>query len=80
MVGGLFALLGIGQPFVLSLGRLRFRRIWALAKLAFKEAVRSRVFWVFLVFLIPFLFPAKWFFPIKPEDELRPPSRSARWR
>jgi hypothetical protein len=71
MLGGFFALLGIGQPFVQSLSRVRFRRIWALTKLGFKEAVRSRVFWVFLVFLIVFLFPAKWFFPIKPEDELR---------
>jgi hypothetical protein len=71
MFGGLFALLGIGQPFAQSLGRVRFRRIWALTKLGFKEAVRSRVFWVFLIFLIIFLFPAKWFFPIKPEDELR---------
>jgi hypothetical protein len=71
MLGGLFALMGIGQPFVQSLSRVRFRRIWALTKLGFKEAVRSRVFWVFLIFLIVFLFPAKWFFPIKPEDELR---------
>jgi hypothetical protein len=71
MLGGLFALLGIGQPFARSLARIRFRRIWALSKLGFKEAVRSRVFWVFLIFLIIFLFPAKWFFPIKPEDELR---------
>ncbi len=71
MAGGLFALVGIGQPFVQSLGRVRFRRIWALTKLGFKESVRSRVFWVFLVFLLVFLFPAKWFFPIKPEDELR---------
>ncbi len=71
MFGGLFAILGIGQPFFASLGRVRSRRIWALTKLGFKEAVRSRVFWVFLIFLIIFLFPAKWFFPIKPEDELR---------
>jgi hypothetical protein len=69
--GGLFALLGIGQPFAASLTRIRFRRIWALSKLGFKEAVRSRMFWVFLLFLLPFLFPIKWFFPIKPEDELR---------
>ncbi len=71
MAGGLFALLGIGQPFVASLARIRYRRIAALSKLGFKEAVRSRLFWVFLIFLVPFLFPAKWFFPIKPEDELR---------
>jgi hypothetical protein len=71
MIGGLFAILGIGQPFVMSLLKVKFRRIAALSKLGFKEAIRSRLFWVFLIFLVPFLFPAKWFFPIKPEDELR---------
>lgn len=70
-LAGLFALLGIGQPFAASLAKVRMRRVVALSKLGFKEAVRSRLFWVFLVFILPFLFPAKWFFPIKPEDELR---------
>jgi hypothetical protein len=69
--GGLFALLGIGQPFVGSLAKVRGRRLVALSRLGFKEAVRSRLFWVFLVFILPFLFPAKWFVPVKPEDELR---------
>jgi hypothetical protein len=68
---GFFAILGIGQPFTRDLFKLKWRRIWALSKLGFKEAVRSRVFWVFLVILIPFLFPVKWFYPLKPEDELR---------
>ena len=70
-LAGLFALLGIGQPFAASLTRIRFRRIWALTKLSFKEAVRSKLFWVFLVFLVPLLFPATWFFQIKPENQLR---------
>jgi ABC-type transport system involved in multi-copper enzyme maturation permease subunit len=42
-----------------------------LSKLSFKEAVRRRVVWVFVAFLLIFLFPPKWFFPIKPEDEVR---------
>ena len=70
-LGGLFALLGIGQPFAASLTRIKFRRIWALSKLGFKEAVRSKLFWVFLLFLIPLLFPVTWFIPVKSENQLR---------
>lgn len=68
---GLIAILGIGQPFVMDLFKLRMRRILALSRLGFKEAIRSRVFWIFLVFLIPFLFPVTWFIQGKPEDEIR---------
>ncbi len=72
MLGGLFAILGIGQPFFRDLLKLRFQRVWALSKLGFKEAVRNKLFWVFLLVLLPFLFPAKWFVSdIKAEDELR---------
>jgi hypothetical protein len=71
MAAGLFALMGILEPFVRDLFKLRARRVWALSKIGFKEAVRSRLLWVFLVILLPFLFPAKWFIPIKPSDELR---------
>ena len=71
MFGGLFALLGIGQPFAASLAKVRLGRIYALTKLGFKEAVRSRMMLVFLVFLIPLLFPITWFLPSKPEDGLR---------
>jgi len=71
MVGGFFAILGAGQPFFTDLLKMRWRRIWALAVISYKEAVRKRVLWVFLAFLIVFLFPPKWFFTIKAEDELR---------
>lgn len=71
MAAGLFAILGIGEPFVRDLLKLRWRRVWALSKLAFTEAVRSKVLWVFVLIFLPFLFPAKWFIPIKPSDELR---------
>jgi len=70
-IAGLLAFLGLSEPFVRDLRKLSGRRIWALALLSFKEAVRKRVVWVFLAFLIVFLFPPKWFFPIKAEDELR---------
>jgi hypothetical protein len=69
-VGGALALLGVFVPFLRDNLKLRFRRVWALARLAFVEAVRRRVIWVFLIFAVLFLFPPKWFFPIKPEDEL----------
>lgn len=70
--GGLFALLGLGQPFVRDLFKLRFRRIYAIAKLSVKEAIRNRLFVVFLLFMAIFLFPVKWFLPNnKPEDEIR---------
>ncbi|HJZ53667.1 MAG TPA: ABC transporter permease, partial [Gemmataceae bacterium] len=71
MFAGLFALLGICQPFARDLMKLRWRRIWALSKIGFKEAVRSRLLWVFLIVLLPFLVPVNWFIPIKPSDELR---------
>jgi hypothetical protein len=72
-IAGLFALLAVCEPFFLDFARLRWRRIFALAKLSFKEAVRRRVVWVFLLFLIVILFPTSWFLPrsAKPEDALK---------
>jgi len=72
-LGGLFAMFGIGQPFVRDLFKLRSRRIMALAKICFKEAIRNRIFLAFLVFLTLFLFPVSWVSNVKPEDELRTP-------
>lgn len=70
-LGGALSLIGFCVPFAVDVSRLRFRRIWAIAKLSFVEAIRRKVLWVFLAFLIIFLFPPKWFFPIKLEDEIR---------
>lgn len=72
-IAGALALLAFGEPFFLDLFRLRWRRVYALAKLSFKEAVRRRVVWVFFIFLLVFLFPATWFFfkRVKPEDVLK---------
>ncbi len=70
--GGAFALLGVLLPFGRALPRLRFRRIFALARLSFKEAVRRRVLYAFAGILLVFLF-ASWFIALsaKPEDEVR---------
>lgn len=71
-LGGLFGLLGIGQPFFAALGRIRFHRLYAFAKLAFKEIIRNRIVWVLVaISALPQLFPVGWFFPTKAEDELR---------
>lgn len=70
-LGGLFAVIGIGEQFLKTAVLLSPRRIFALGKLGYKEAIRSRLLWVFLLFLIPFLFPITWFVSHKPEQELR---------
>lgn len=70
---GLFALLGFCEPFVADIARLRWRRVYAIAKLSFKEAVRRKIVWVFLLAALVYLFPARWFSSqqVKPEDDLK---------
>jgi hypothetical protein len=71
-LAGLFAIIGFGEPFARAAAKLSFRRIYAIAKLSFLEAIRSKFFLIFLIALIPYLFPTSWFNnAIKPEDELR---------
>jgi hypothetical protein len=50
--------------------RISVSRIWAIALLSWKEAVRGRVIWVFGAMTLVFLF-AEWFLPYKPEDQIR---------
>ncbi|HMC64657.1 MAG TPA: ABC transporter permease subunit, partial [Gemmataceae bacterium] len=69
-VGGGCAIFAVLLPFAVHLARLRPRRIWALARLTFKEAIRRRVLWVFLALLLVFLF-AGWFLPSKPEQQVQ---------
>jgi hypothetical protein len=73
MLAGVCALIGVGEPFVRNVMRLSIRRISAIAKLCVLEVIRTRVFLVFLLFLIPMMFPVTWFLytSYKPEDELR---------
>jgi ABC-type transport system involved in multi-copper enzyme maturation permease subunit len=70
VAGGLCAIIAAGMPFFLNVVAMRLRRIFALAKLSFKEAVRRRVLYAFGLFLLVFLF-ASWFVPSKAEDQVR---------
>lgn len=47
--------------------------VWAIAKLSFKEAIRSQILWIFLIIFLPFLFPIQLFAGAdsKASDELR---------
>jgi ABC-type transport system involved in multi-copper enzyme maturation permease subunit len=69
-LGSACALIGVGLPFARALTRLRPRRVWALARLSIKEAIRRRVLWAYLVLVLVFLF-GSWFLPHKPEDQVR---------
>jgi hypothetical protein len=72
-VAGGCAVLAVLLPLLVDVLRLRWRRIWALARLSFKEAIRSRVLWGFSAMLLLFLF-GSWFIPydeLKPEDQVR---------
>jgi hypothetical protein len=70
--GGLFAIVVVLLPFVLNVLALRWRRIFALSGLSFKEALGRRVLWAFSALLLVFLF-GSWFISgrAKPEDQLR---------
>jgi ABC-type transport system involved in multi-copper enzyme maturation permease subunit len=80
LAGSGFALLAVSLPALADLALLRFRarRIWALARVSFKEALRSRVLWGFSAFLLVLLF-ASWFIPYKPEDQVRNYVRVIYW-
>jgi hypothetical protein len=69
-VGGTAALLAVCLPILNNLFALRPRRIWALTRLSFKEAIRSRVLYTFSALLLVILFVG-WFTPYKPEDQVR---------
>jgi ABC-type transport system involved in multi-copper enzyme maturation permease subunit len=69
--GGACAITAVLLPIVFGLHRLRWRRIWAIAKLSIKETVRHKILWVFSLLLLVFLF-AGWFLDTKkPEFQLR---------
>jgi hypothetical protein len=69
-VAGASAIFAVLVPILADLARLSPRRVWAIAHLSFKEAVRRKVLWVFLAMLLVALF-ASWFIPHKPEDQVR---------
>jgi hypothetical protein len=78
LIGGGSALAAFLLPFAADFVHLRWRRIWALARLSFKEAIRRRVLWVFSAMVLVFLF-ASWFLPYKPEDQVRNYVRVVYW-
>jgi hypothetical protein len=64
------AVFAVLVPILADLAQISPRRIWAVARLSFKEAVRRKVLWVFLGLLLVVLF-GSWFIPNKPEDQVR---------
>ncbi|MGL4552994.1 MAG: ABC transporter permease, partial [Gemmataceae bacterium] len=68
--GGLAALLVVGLPFLENVLALRSRRVFAIALLSFKEALRRRVLYAFSALLIVFLF-GSWFITAQPKDQVR---------
>jgi ABC-type transport system involved in multi-copper enzyme maturation permease subunit len=78
-LSGVLALFVTLTPIALDLAtRISWSRIWAIARLSWKEAVRGRVIWVFGSMALVFLF-ADWFVPHKPEDQLRSYVRVVYW-
>ncbi|MCS7046397.1 MAG: hypothetical protein NZO58_08585, partial [Gemmataceae bacterium] len=68
---GALALVVVAAPMLrLLAGGLRWGRILALARLGFKEGIRSRVVLVFAA-IVPLLLFAGWFITGKPEDQIR---------
>jgi ABC-type transport system involved in multi-copper enzyme maturation permease subunit len=64
------AIAAVVVPILHNLPRLRFRRIWAIARLSVKEAIRSKILWAFSFLLLIFLF-GSWFLPSKSERQLQ---------
>lgn len=58
--------------------RIRWQRIWALARVSLKEALRKRVVLVFAVMALIFLF-ADWFVSYKAENQIRNYVRVVYW-
>jgi hypothetical protein len=69
-IAGGCALFAVLLPFLRNVVALRWRRIYAIAKLSFKEAVRRRILYAFAAMLLIFLF-AGWFIPSKPEAQVK---------
>jgi ABC-type transport system involved in multi-copper enzyme maturation permease subunit len=68
---GAFAFFAVALPLLRNLPWFRFRRIFALARLSFKEALRRRVLYAFAGIILVFLFASWFLFDTKPEDEVR---------
>jgi hypothetical protein len=69
-LGAASALFVVMLPPLFDAARWRPRRIWAIARLSFMEAIRRKVVWGFTGFILIFLF-ATWFIESKQSDQLR---------
>jgi ABC-type transport system involved in multi-copper enzyme maturation permease subunit len=76
--GASCAIMAALLPVLINLRYVRFRRVWALARLSFKESIRRRALWGFSGILLIFLF-ANWFLPYKAEDQVRNYVRAVYW-
>ncbi len=63
-------LVAVMLPFLFNLPHLSGRRILAIARLSFKEAVRRRILYVFCVLILVLLF-LNWFVQSKAENQLK---------
>lgn len=78
LAGGL-ALFTVALPIVMAfVTRIRWQRIWALARVSLKEAIRNRVVLVFAAMALIFLF-ADYFVSAKAEDQIRNYVRVVYW-
>jgi hypothetical protein len=76
---GACALAAVLAPLVVDIfTRLRWRRIWAMARLSLKEAIRNRAVLIFAAMALVFLF-ADWFVPYRAEDQVRNYVRVVYW-
>ena len=76
---GAMALVAINVRIVMTfLTGIRWQRIWAMARVSLKEAIRNRVVLVFAAMALIFLF-ADWFVPYKAEDQVRNYVRVVYW-
>jgi hypothetical protein len=78
LVGGLGLGFLITPLAVSAITRMRWARIWALARLSLTDALRGRVALVFALMALVFLF-ADWFVRYKPEDQVRNYVRVVYW-
>jgi ABC-type transport system involved in multi-copper enzyme maturation permease subunit len=70
-ISGLCAILAVVYPIFSGMWQpVSRRRVWAVAILSWKDAIRSRVLWVFIMLALVFLF-ADWFVKYKPENQVR---------
>lgn len=76
---GGFAILAVVIPIIISfVTRIRWQRIWAMARVSLKEALRKRVVLVFAAMALIFLF-ADWFVSYKAENQIRNYVRVVYW-